>query len=87
LARGLADEQVLEIEARLVQRQERVLADGAQLEDFLLLVATLSHFDDDSGDENLRLISVEGDRDFLLLLGAEYTCEIDSRSISVTRGG
>ena len=86
MARGLADEQVLEIKARLSQRQERVLADGAQLEDFLLLVATFSHFDDDSGDENLRLISVEGDRDFLLLLGAEYTWEIDSRSISVTRG-
>ena len=44
LARGLADEEVFKVKALLVQRHERVFADGAQLDNFRQLASAFLNF-------------------------------------------
>ena len=69
----LADEEVLKVEAGLVERDEGVLADGTQLEHLGELIGTFLDLDEDRRDYNLRLIRVESNNDFFLLFRAQDT--------------
>ena len=67
----LAYEQVFEIESQRVKCHERVLSNGAQLEDFAHLVAIGGDFHNYGGNDNLCLARLERNRDLLLLLGCQ----------------
>ena len=67
----LAYEQVFEIKSLRVKRHERVLSNGAQLEDFAHLVAIGDDLDHYGGDDDLCLDRLERNRDLLLLLGCQ----------------
>ena len=69
----LADEEVLKVEAGLVERDEGVLADGAQLKHLVELISTFLDLDEHRRDYNLGFIRVEGNNDLFLLFGAKNT--------------
>jgi len=75
LAGSFADEQVLKIEAGLVERHERVLSNGAHFEHLSQLAASLHYFEYNGGDDDFGLDGRKRDCDLLLLLGAERTCK------------
>ena len=67
----LAYEQVFEIESQRVKRHERVLSNGAQLEDFAHLIAIGDDLHNYGGNDDLCLARLERNCDLFLLLGCQ----------------